>query len=713
MLRAFFHPASIAVIGATPRPASVGRAVFQNLLASGSRAVVYPVHPRERSVLGVRAYPCVEEIPDPVELAVIIVPAEAVLGVVQECGRRKVPAAVILTAGFKEIGPEGAARQEAVARVAREAGVRLIGPNCLGIINASPDAAMNATFARGMPPPGRVAFLSQSGAMGVAGLEIMREEGFGLSKFAALGNKADLDECDLLEYLANDPETGVILLYVEDLERPKRFLEISRSITRDKGKPIVAIKSGRTAEGARAASSHTGALAGSDEAYDTLFLQSGVLRVERLDELFEYAWAFANQPVPRGKRAAIVTNAGGPGILATDAAVRNGLELARFEESTARRLAEALPRTAALQNPVDVIGDADADRFARALRIVLEDPNVDGAILICTPQLMTDLERTAQGVAEAARKCDKPLLASFLALRDAGEMPAILRRAKVPNYATPESAVRALAAMGRFAEWIHRPPSEVRVFDDVDRAAARAALEAARRAGRAFMTEPETFEVFRAYRLPLPPFAFAAGRDQAVAAAERIGYPVVLKIVSPDIVHKFDVGGVRVNLRSADEVAAAFDGIARKAREAAPESRFEGIFVQAFVAGGIETIVGARRDPHFGPILMFGLGGTAVEIFRDVTFRIAPIREGSAHRMIRQIRGFPLLDGFRGQPKADLASVAEVLMRLSQMVTEHEEIEELDVNPLKVLPEGRGAMALDGRIFLSENAAIASAAPRR
>ncbi len=704
-LRRLLSPRSVAVIGASTRAGSVGRAVFANILLGDYQGIVYPVNPKAKSILGVRAYPSVQEIPDEVDLAVVIVPAPVVPQVLEECARKGIPGAVVLSAGFKEVGGEGLKLEERLRAIAREHDIALVGPNCLGIINTDPQVRLNATFARSMPPPGNIAFISQSGAVGVAALEYAESQHIGISKFVSIGNKAVLNETHLLAALRDDPHTDVILLYVENLDDPKGFLDLAREITGElpQKKPILAIKSGRTREGARAAASHTGALAGSDEVYDALFHQCGVLRVETIEELFEYAQALAQQPAPRGDRVAIVTNAGGPGIMATDACVRHGLKLARFSEETTRKLQEGLPPTASVRNPVDLIGDAQEDRYAYALGWVLRDESVDSAIVICTPQMMADLTAIARTIADAAREHQKPVLACLMALEEIGEALKVLEEARVPHYRFPEDAARALAEMARYMSWVNRPRTPVRTFDDVDREAARTVLEKAQADGRTFLPEPEAHAILRAYGFPVLRGELAADEDEAVRVAERIGYPVVLKIVSPQIVHKFDVGGVRLRLEDEAAVREAYRGIVQSVRERKPDAEIWGVFVQEFVPGGVETILGLKRDPHFGPLLMFGLGGVYVEVLRDVTFRIAPIRELGAYRMIEGIRAHRLLEGFRGQPPRDTDAIAECLLRLSQLAIELEEIEELDINPLMVFEEGAGARVVDARILLRES----------
>ncbi len=698
-LQVFFAPRSVAVVGASTRADSVGRAVFANILLHGYTGVVYPVNPKATSILAVRTFPSVLEIPEEVDLAVIVVPSEVIPGVLEECGQKGIKGAVIISAGFKELGGDGAKREQAVVEVAREFGISLIGPNCLGIINADVHVSLNASFARRMPLPGNIALISQSGAIGVAALEYAQAEQIGLSKFVSVGNKADINENDLLAYLEDDPQTDVILLYLEDLTDPKGFIDLARKISRRK--PLLAIKAGRTEEGAKAASSHTGALAGSDEAYDSLFAQCGVVRVESLEELFGYAMAFANQPLPQGNRVAIVTNAGGPGIMTTDACVRHGLTLASFQEATHTRLAKALPRAANVSNPVDVLGDAGEERYAVALDSVLGDEGVDGAIVASTPQIMTDIPAIASTIAGVAPKYGKPLLVSLMSTGEAMERAlATLTAARLPHYRFPTDAARALGVMATYASWVHRPQAEVKTFGDVDRETVKRVLERARHEGRVFLPEPEAYEVLQAYRFPVLPFRWAYDENEAVQAAREIGYPVVMKIVSPDIHHKVDVGGVRLNLATDGEVRRGYAELLDAVRAVRPDARQQGVLVQKMMRGGKETILGMKRDPHFGPLLLFGLGGTYVELLRDVTVRVAPITELDASQMLEQLKGAQILSGYRGEPASDLEAIRECLERLSQLALDFPTVHEMDINPLVVFHEGSGAAVIDARIFI-------------
>jgi len=698
-LSGIFAPRSVAVIGASRDPGKVGHAIFRNILED-FQGIVYPVNPKAQAIRGVRTYPSVLDIPDPLDLAVVIVPARDVPAVLDECGRKGLRGVVVVSAGFREAGPEGRRREEEVKAAVRTHGFALVGPNCLGVLNTDPQVRLNATFARAMPAAGNIAFLSQSGALTTAVLDYARARGIGFSKLVSLGNKADVNELDLLAALRDDAQTDVILLYLEELTDGNRFITLCREITGEiaKPKPILAVKSGRTPAGARAVSSHTGSLAGSDEVYDAIFLQSGVLRVESVEELFHHAVAFANQPLPSGRRVAIVTNAGGPGIMAADACVRQGLDLAAFSEGTKQALRLALPEAAAVDNPVDVVGDAQHDRYQAALRAVLRDPGSDGAVVLLTPQAVTDVEQIARVVAGEARGARKPVLASFMGLVDVSGGVRILEEARVPHYGFPEDAVRAFAAMTHYAEWVGRPRTEVRTFP-VDRAQVGAVLQEAPRG--MFARETLAFRLLEAYGFPLAPWAEASSAEEAVIRASAIGFPLALKVLSPQIVHKIDVGGIRLNLGAPSEVRAAYEEMMVEIPRRHPGAAIEGVIIQKMMPG-VETILGINRDPQFGPILMVGLGGIYVEVLKDVTFRLAPIRELGARRMVESLKAGQILRGLRGRPPADIEALVECIERLSQLAVDVPQIAELDINPLMVLPAGQGAAVVDARLRLLE-----------
>ncbi|MEJ7612171.1 MAG: acetate--CoA ligase alpha subunit [Candidatus Fervidibacter sacchari] len=700
-LRPILEPQSVAVIGASRQPGTVGYAVLSNLLMGQYTGIVYPVNPKAKAICGVRTYPSVLEIPDPVDLAVIIVRAPLVPQVLEECGQKGVKGAIVISAGFKETGPEGAKLEAQVKEIAHHYGIALVGPNCLGVINTDPNYRLNASFAKEMPLPGNIAFISQSGALCTAVLDYAKGQGIGFSKVVSLGNKADVNENDFLAYLWQDPQTQVILLYIEELSDGRRFLQLAREITGegDNRKPILALKAGRTPAGARAVASHTGSLAGSDEVYEALFAQAGVLRADTVEDLFEYAIAFANQPLPNGRRTVIITNAGGPGIMATDACVRYGLELAQLNEKTLEQLRQKLPPHASLLNPIDLIGDAQHDRYEAALDAVLDDPNVDAVIVLLTPQAMTDIENIANVIVQKSKQRVKPILACFMGLVDISAGVNILKENGVPCYSFPEDAVRALAAMVKYVDWVRRPRTGFKMFP-VDTERARNLLSKAPVSEHGFIPEEVAFQVLEAYGFPVLPWGVVKTPEEAVSVARQIGYPVVLKVLSPDIVHKFDVGGVQLNLNSDSDVKQAFEKIINSVKQHLPEARIEGVIVQAMAKKGREVILGLKRDPQFGPILMFGLGGIYVEVLRDVTFRFAPVRELGAYRMVRDIRTYKLLEGVRGEPPADIDKIVECIERLSQLAIEQDLIEELDINPLIVYPQGEGAVVVDVRIMV-------------
>jgi acetyltransferase len=701
-------PRSIAVVGATSRPGSVGLAVFRNILNAGFQGVLYPVNPRAKFVQSVKAYPRLADIPDDVDLAVIIVPAEIVSTIMEEAGQKHVKGAIVITAGFKEVGGHGIELEGNLKEVVKRYGMRLVGPNCLGVINNNEEVRMNASFATKMPKGGKIAFISQSGALCTAVLDYAEGRNIGFSKFISFGNKADVNEIDLLRYLKEDPDTGVILMYLEDISNGREFLETARAITWEARKPMLAIKSGRSQEGARAAASHTGSLAGSDTAYDAIFHQSGIQRVEGISELFHYALAFAKQPVPKGRRIAIVTNAGGPGIMATDAAIRHDLEIAPLSDETKKKLKEALPPTASIQNPVDVIGDATHERYETAIRHVLMDKNVDGAIVILSPQAMTNPLETAEIVPRVAESIDKPVLSSFMGIVDVSEGVQYLERHGIPNYAFPEAAVRAMASMVRYGDLLRLDKRQVRrVAADRETASLIIKRKLADRDSY-FMSEREANEILQHYGFPVLKGILIQDLSQVAEAIDEIGTPVAMKISSPDIVHKFDAGGVRLKIKTVEEAQKAFENIIENAKNFNPSARIDGVLVERMARGGVEVILGATRDPAFGPICMFGLGGTFVEAIKDVTFRLAPMWEISAEFMIRTIKAYHVLKGVRGAPPSDIDAIKDCILRLSQMVSDHPEIAELDVNPLIVYPEGEGCVVADSRILLSKAPARAA-----
>jgi acetyl coenzyme A synthetase (ADP forming)-like protein len=707
MLKAFFEPASVAVIGASRNPDKLGYAVLKNLVEGGyaKRGRVYPINPNAREILGLPAYPTVLDVPDPIELAVIVVPYPYVPATLRACGEKEIPAAVVISAGFREAGVEGLERERELIALAREFNMRLIGPNCLGVIDTF--TPLNATFAAGSPPSGPMAFTSQSGALGIAILDWAQAGRLGLSKFVSLGNKADVNEVDLLRAWVEDERTRVILIYSEELADGQEFIRTAREVTR--AKPVIAIKSGVTQSGARAVSSHTGSLAGSEQAYRAAFEQAGILQADSLESLFDMALALGYQPPLQGERIAIVTNAGGPGILATDALERTGLTIARFELETIKALKQRLPDTTSTANPVDVLGDATPDRYRFALETVAIDPNVDGLLAMLVPQAVLDIAAMAEAVVDLAEHTHKPLLACFMGEKRMAPGAEILMAHDVPNYLFPERAAHAFRAMADYRRIRARPVPEFVVFD-ADRTATRSVLDAARAESRVAIGDAEAREILQAYGLRIPSSELAGTPERAVEIAQQIGYPVVLKIASPDILHKTDVGGVKLGLRNAEDVKDAFELMVYRAQRYLPEARLWGCLVQEMVPpGGLEVLVGMNRDPQFGPLVTFGLGGIYTETLQDVTFRIAPFSPQEAEAMLGEIRARSLLDGVRGQPPADKAAIVDTLLRVGQMVKDFPEIVELDINPLVVYPQGQGAIAVDMRLILAKNSKVSKA----
>jgi len=700
MLQPFFEPKSVAVIGASTNPDKLGHAVLKNLVDGGysKKGKVYPINLDAGEILGHKAYPSVLDVPDPIDLAVIVIPYPHVPDALRECGQKDIPAAIVISAGFREAGREGLERELELIDIAEQYGIRLVGPNCLGVIDTF--TPMNASFAAGTPPKGPMGFMSQSGALGTAVLDIALAGRLGLSKFVSLGNKADVSEIDLLKAWQNDGDTQVILMYSEGMPNGQEFIRVAREVT--KSKPVVAIKSGVTQSGSRAVSSHTGSLAGSEQAYHAAFQQAGVLRVESMESLFDIALAVGYQPPLEGNGIAIVTNAGGPGILATDALERSGLNITRLKNETIQALEKFLPDAASAANPVDVLGDARADRYQFALETVSKDDNVQGLLVVLTPQAMTEIEATAEAIGKLSKESEKPILACFMGEKEVASGIETLTHYGIPNYPFPERAARAFRAMADYREILARPSPEYEHFE-VDKQAVRKLLDRVRDEGRVSIGDAEAREIMTAYGLRIPESEIAKDADQAVEIAAKIGYPVVLKIASPDILHKTDVGGVKVGLANAEDVRDAYELMVYRAQRYVPEARIWGCLVQEMVqADGLEVLVGMNRDPQFGPLVTFGLGGIYVETLKDVTFRLAPFSRQEAEQMLSEIRARALLDGVRGKPPVDKDAIVETLLRIGQLVQDFPEIAELDINPLVVFRRDQGAIAIDMRLVLNK-----------
>lgn len=682
MLDSFFNPQGVAVVGASRDPHKLGYGVVRNLVEYRYRGPIYPVNPIASEILGQPCYASIADVPDPVDLAVIVVPAPAVANVLDQCGQRDIKYAIVVSGGFGETGPEGQAREEALACVARKHGMRVVGPNCIGTIDTH--NSVNTTFVVGMPQVGAIGFVSQSGAMCAAVIDWARGTGVGFSRIVSLGNQVDVNETEMLATIAADPQTHVITAYIEGVADGRAFMQTAQEVARRK--PVVVLKAGKGASGAKAVASHTGALAGSSEAYGAAFRHSGVLDANTMEELFDWARALAWQPLPRGNRVAVLTNAGGPAILAVDAIDAAGLQLAPLTEETRAYLRPRLPAAASAENPVDVLAGSGPGTYALALDALLSDPTVDAAIVIQAPQDWFLPASLAEVIGEAAAVHHKPVLASIMGSASVDQALAILHQRHVPNFAFPERAPSALAAMLARRQWLDTPAEEPVELPGIDCNAARAALN-----------EGDFAQVLAAYGIRLPPDRLVTSADEAVWLADEIGYPVVLKLVSPDITHKSDVGGVALNLTDDDDVRAAFGRIFKATRAARPDAVIEGMLVQKMLAGGQEIIVGVRRDPQFGPLALVGRGGVDVELLRDVAMGIAPLTRYQAERMLDSTRAGVRLKGWRSAPPADRAAVLDAMLRLSQAACNFPEIAELEINPLYVLPQGQGAFAVDVR----------------
>lgn len=696
MLEKLLVPKRIAVIGASRKPGKVGHEILRNLQKSGFKGAIIPISLSSDEILGLKCHRSLRSSRCKVDLSIIAVPATAVMEAVEDSILAGAGAIIVVTAGFREVGAEGLSLENEVADLCRSNNVRLLGPNCIGVLNSH--HKMNATFAPSMPPEGAISVISQSGALCVAILDWAAGRNLGFGKVVSLGNKADLSEVDFLEAFAVDRKTKVIAAYLESIVDGTRFLEVAERAALQK--PVIVLKSGVTTAGARAASSHTGSLAGSDAAYSAAFRRSGVIRAETLERLFEYAQAFATQPLPKGHCLGIVTNAGGGGILAADASEGLGLSIIQTSKETQRKLAEVLPASAALHNPVDVIGDADPERFVAAFKILQNDDTIDGIIFLVTPQNMTQPLALAKALAKAHDN-SKPLLTSFMGGKQVEPAIEFLAMAGIPNYQSPESAVITFSAMCDYSLWRKKPRRVVSRFLVNQRRVERI-LKKQARMKTAQMAEVEAKEILAAYGFKTLPGGFAATPDQAVEIAERIGFPAVLKLVSPDIIHKSDFGGVRLNLADADQVRDACDLVLARVKRKAPDAFVRGFYVERMGRRGLEVILGMTRDAQFGPMLMFGLGGIFVEVMKDVSFRLSPITSQEAMQMLEGTRSYSLLMGARGGKAVDLSGIVDGIQRLSQLVSDYPQITELDINPFIVTETPGDAYVADARMTLRE-----------
>ncbi len=681
-LEPFFNPRGVAVIGASRDPHKLGYGVVRNLMEYRYKGAIYPVNPVASDILGHTCYPSIAEVPDPVDLAVVVVPASIVIKAMEQIGQRGITHAIVVSAGFSETGPEGEAREEALAQVAREYNIRVIGPNCIGTIDTH--RSLNTTFVVGMPQVGDIGFLSQSGAMCAGVIDWARGAGVGFSRIVSLGNQVDVNETEMLSAMAADSQTGVITAYIEGVADGRAFIQAAERASRRK--PVVVLKAGQSASAARAVASHTGALAGSAEAYAAAFQHSGVLAASSMEELFDWARALAWQPLPAGNRVAVLTNAGGPAILAVDAIEAVGMQMASLTDETRDYLRARLPLAASLQNPIDVLAGSGPGTYAVALDALLSDHTVDAVLVIAVPNDWFLPASLAEVICEVAAVHQKPVMASIMGMASVDQALAILHQKHVPNFAFPERAPSALGAMLARRRWLDTPAEPPIKLPGVNHELARASL------GRGDLPS-----LLAAYGITLPPGGLAATPDEAARLAEDIQYPVVLKLVSPDITHKSDIGGIALDLPDSHAVRAAYDRIIAAARAADPDARIHGVLVQKMLGGGQEIIVGVRRDPQFGPLALVGRGGVEVELLRDVATGIAPLSRSQAERMLDSTRAGVRLKGWRGSPPADREAVLDTLLRLSQAACDFPEIAELEINPLYVLPKGQGAFAVDVR----------------
>lgn len=695
-LSPFFNAAGVAVIGASSNPQKLSYGILKNLIHSTYQGEVYPVNPGSKEILGRRCYAHISEVPDPVELAVLVVPAPVTPQTLEDCGKRGIKAAIIISGGFKEVGESGTDLEKECLEIARRYGMRLIGPNCVGTMCMR--TGLNTTFIYGVPDTGGIGFLSQSGAVCGGVIDMVLGKKIGFSHFISMGNEADVTETDLIEYLGEDPSTRVIAAYVEQIRDGRRFLEVARKVSRVK--PIVLLKAGRSGAGARAVSSHTGSLAGSYTAYQTAFKQAGVIEVQNWSELFDVAIAFDFQPIPAGRRAVIITNAGGPAAITSDALANNGLLLEDLEEATKVELRKHLNPAAQVSNPVDMLGGVDGPMYGMAVSTLMKDKNVDIILPILVPHALTNSVEVAQAIIDASKTGSKPVLPVFMGDQSVAEARITLQGNRLPMYVYPETPALVLRNMLTYAEWRSQQTEGVHVLNDIRVEPVQKILDDAQKAGS--LGEAQTRPLLEAYGIPVVRGGFAASAAEAAHLFDEIGGPVVMKIVSPEILHKSDVGGIRLNLADRSAVLAEYDRLMNDIRRAKPDARLEGVLIEKMAPRGQEVIIGMKRDAGFGPMLMFGLGGIYVELFKDVAFRIAPVSAVEAHQMIAETRAGKLLTGFRGSAKADLNAVVDVIQRLGRISLDFPQIEEIEVNPLLVYPEGQGALALDGRVILKK-----------
>ena len=693
-------PRSIAVIGATDKEGSVGRAITSNMVKD-FKGSVFPVNPTKDFVFGMKTYKSVVEVPQEVELAVIVTKNTIVPKILEECGTKKIKVAIIITAGFKETGKEGTKLEEEVRTIAQKHGIRVIGPNCLGVMNLDPKVMMNGTFLKRIPKPGNIALVSQSGAICAALVEDASAEDVGFSAVVSMGNKVDQTEVEILEMLSLHQQTKVIVMYIEDIHDGHKFINICKQITKRNSikKPVLVLKSGRSARGAKAAMSHTGALMGSDEVYDAALRQAGAIRVDTMAELFDYAAAFAKQPIPSKGDLVIVSNAGGPAIVSTDACEKFGIKMADISDIRPK-IDAVIPPWGSSRNPIDIVGDADHERFKNVLDVVLAHPNVGSVVTMCTPSAILDYNKLAEVIVEISKKYGKTMLASLMGQDEGLRNKDILADGGIPYYNYAEEAIRSLKAMLRFAEWLKLPEGRIAKFD-VNKNQVQELLRRVKDEGRSTLLQEEGMQVLKAYGIPIPLGKIAKTEDEAVMITKDVGFPVVMKISSPQILHKSDAGGVRVNIKTGEEARDTFVQITRNVKQYNPNAEINGILVQEMVADGKETIIGSKQEPGFGAVVMFGMGGIYVQFLKDVVFSVTPFTDLEASRMISSITTSQVLQGVRGEKPSDIRKLAECIQRISQLATDFPQIKELDLNPTVVFEEGKGCKVVDVRIGLS------------
>jgi len=693
------RPKSIAVIGATPRKGSIGREILHNLITYEFNGKIFPVNPNHSVIHSIKSYSSILDVPDSVDLAVIIVPREKVAAVVDQCGEKGVKGVVVITAGFREVGPTGLKLELELTERIEYWGMRMIGPNCFGIINTNPETMMDATFSKVYPKRGKIGFISQSGALGEAILAQATDMNLGLAQFASIGNKANISGNDLLEYWKDDPDIDIILMYLENFGNPRHFTSIARELT--KIKPVVVVKSGTTMKGAAAASSHTGALAGTEVAVDALFEQTGVIRVSSIEELFDAASALARMPVPKGNRVSIVTNSGGPGILATDALISLGMEMPDYRDETKEKIRPHMPPDTPIHNPLDLVAGATHVEFKAALEAAIQDDSFDSVLSIFVPPITVDQMKVAEGIVDVKNRFDKPLYACFMGVSWYSEGFEYLKTNGVPAYIFPESISKTLAKIDKYRNFRDREEGRFPSFD-VDRQRVRKIINDHLARGESEIIGREALDILDAYGVRAAKYEYAFSPDEAIEAATKTGYPVVMKVNTPRILHKTELGAVKVDLRDSREVVAAWNEMERSIREQAGSDEAFSVAIQGMVRGGIETVMGMTTDPAFGPLLMFGLGGIYVEVMKDVVFRVNPVTDIEAREMVQRLRGYELLRGFRGSEPVDLDLLIDSILRLSQLVADFLEFKELDVNPFIIAPTADNTAAVDAR-FIVEN----------